>query len=367
MPLDVTLGDIVSKLREGRFPNEQAISQGIVLRILSDLDWNVYDTNIVWPEYSTGEGRVDFALCEPPTRPRVFIEVKQPGGAEDGVRQALEYAFHTGVPFIVLTDGETWSFYLPGEQGSYEERRVFKLDLFERSTSESVDALQRYLERSRVDSGEALEVARKEYRSQNRRAVARAAIPGAWADLIDEGDELLIELLADSVESKAGIRPDDFDVIDFLGALRKSERNGLSSSSRRGTKTTTPSPTQQVSVPTSMTTPSRGMLVISGKELPYGSANEAVVIVLRELQKADSTFLQRFSQHPKSRGRKRRYVAQSSEDLYPDRPDLRKYSEHLSDNWLLSTNINNRFKGTILKAAAEVAGLRFGKDIVVEL
>ena len=199
MPLNATLADIGSKLREGRFPNERAISQGIVLRILSDLHWNVYDTNIVWPEYSTGEGRVDFALCEPPAKPRVFIEVKQPGGAESGVRQALEYAFHTGVPFIVLTDGKTWSFYLPAEQGSYEERRVFKLDLFERSTDESVDVLRRYLERSGVASGAALEVARKEYRSQNRRALARKAIPDAWAALIDEGDELLVERLADSV------------------------------------------------------------------------------------------------------------------------------------------------------------------------
>ena len=283
------------------------------------------------------------------------------------MRQALEYAFHTGVPFIVLTDGKTWSFYLPAEQGSYEERRVFKLDLFERATSESVDVLQRYLERSRVDSGEALEVARKEYRSQNRRTVACEAIPDAWAGLIDEGDELLIELLADSVESKAGIRPDDVDVIEFLGSLRRPGRNGPTSSGRRGTKITDPSPTEEVSVPTRTTSPRRGMLVISGKELPYGSANEAVVILLRELQSADPTFLQRFSQHPKSRGRKRRYVAQSSEDLYPDRPDLRKYHEQLSDNWLLSTNINNQLKRAIIKAAAEVARLKFGKDIVMEL
>ena len=57
------------------------------------------------------------------------------GAADDGVRQALEYAFHTGVPFVVLTDGKTWSFYLPAEQGSYEERRIHKLDLFERPTA----------------------------------------------------------------------------------------------------------------------------------------------------------------------------------------------------------------------------------------
>ena len=162
MQLERTIADIDQKLRDGRFPNEQSISQGIVLRILSDLGWDVYDTNIVWPEYSTGEGRVDFALCAPPGKPKCFVEVKQQGKAEDGVKQALEYAFHTGAQFVTLTDGQTWSFYLPAEQGSYEDRRVFKLDLFERTEQESADILRRYLEREKIASGQALDTARKE-------------------------------------------------------------------------------------------------------------------------------------------------------------------------------------------------------------
>ena len=219
MQIELTIADIVQKLREGRFPNEQSISQGIVLRILSNLGWDVYDTNIVWPEYSTGEGRVDFALCDPPAKPKCFVEVKQPGKAEDGVKQALEYAFHTGAQFVTLTDGQTWSFYLPAEQGSYEDRRVFKLDLFERTEQESVEILRRYLERERVASGEALNTAREEYRDRNRRSAARQAIPGAWIELVERADELLVELLTDAVESKAGIRPDEKDILNFFARL----------------------------------------------------------------------------------------------------------------------------------------------------
>src|SRR5437867_49187 len=103
MPLEPTLTDIIARLRQGRFPNEQAISQGIVLRLLQDLGWDTYDTTSVWPEYQTGEGRADFDLCHPRSKPSVFIEVKPPGRAEEYVRQALEYAFHTGVTFIVRT------------------------------------------------------------------------------------------------------------------------------------------------------------------------------------------------------------------------------------------------------------------------
>ena len=368
MQLEATLADITGKLKEGRFANEQSISQGIVLRVLSDLNWSVYDTNVVWPEYSTGEGRVDFALCEPSAKPRVFIEVKQPDGAEGGVRQAMEYAFHTGVTFLVLTDGKTWSFYLPAEEGSYEERRVFMLNLFERSIAESAKILQHYLERSRIASGEAFEVARKEYRNQNRRMGARKAIPDAWVDIVDSGDESLLELLADAVESKVGIRPDDEDVVDFLVSLRRQVSVGPLSSNSLGIGIKPPEPpSMDESGVSPRTKPSRrGTLIISGKEFSYNNAKEGVAIVLRELQKTDPTFLQRFYQHPKNKGRKRRYVSQSIEELYPDRPDWRKACEHLPDNWLLATNMNNQLKKIIVQTAAEVAGLKLGKDIIVD-
>jgi hypothetical protein len=219
MSLETTLSDITTRLRDRKFQNEQAISQGIVLRLLQELGWDTWDTTVVWPEYKTGEGRADFSLCYPPSKSAVFIEVKQSGKAEDAVRQALEYAFHTGVPLVVLTDGRTWSFYLPAEQGSYEDRRVYKLDLFERPPAEAGETLHRYLNRARVESGEALEMARKEYRSRNRRSQARAAIPEAWRELVEKGDESLVEMLASTVESKVGVRPNDDDVAEFLAAL----------------------------------------------------------------------------------------------------------------------------------------------------
>ncbi len=362
MNLENALNDIVARLRQGRFPNEQAISQGIVLRILQELDWNTWDTSIVWPEFQTGEGRSDFALCHPQTKPAIFIEVKQPGKAEDAVRQALEYAFHTGVPFIVLTDGRTWSFYLPAEQGSYEERRVYKLDLFERSSSEAAEILQRYLLRSRVESGEALEIARTEYRSRNRRSQARAAIPEAWRELVEKGDELLVEMLASAVESKAGVRPDDNDVAEFLANLGKT---AVGESIQKQTPQPFRNARPIVTFTNSESTRS-GQLTLLGKTYQYNNAKDAMVIVLRELAKNDSSFLERCSQHPDAQGRKRRYIAQTPEELYPDREDLREMREDLPGGWFVATNLNNVLKKTIIRLAAEVANLQFGKDVIVE-
>lgn len=362
MNLEETLNDIIARLRQGRFPNEQAISQGIVLRILERLGWPSWETDSVWPEYKTGEGRVDFALCHPPCKPIIFIEVKQPGKAEDAVRQALEYAFHTGVPFIVLTDGKTWSFYLPAEQGSYEDRRVYKLDLFERNEKEAEVILERYLLRSRVESGEALETARKEYRSRNRRSQARAGIPDAWNELVEKGDELLVDLLASAVETKAGVRPEDDDVIQFLASLYPSnEFIQAASDPAPGSRPREP----RRLVPAPAETGRNGTLVIKGTSFPYGNAKDAMVTALRELGDGDPTFLQRCSIHPDARGRKRRYIARSVEELYLDRPDLQEYHEKLPGGWFVATNLNNVLKRTIIRLAAEVAGLSFGRDVVV--
>lgn len=364
MSLETTLSDITARLRQARFPNEQAISQGIVLRVLQELGWDAWDTSVVWPEYQTGEGRVDFALCHPLSKPTVFIEVKQPGKAEDAVRQALAYAFQTGVPFIVLTDGRTWSFYLPAEQGSYEDRRVYKLDLFERPAAEAAETLTRYLSRRRVESGEVLDAARNEYRSRNRRSQARSAIPEAWRELVEKGDEDLVDLLANAVESKAGVRPDDDDVAEFLAALGKP---AITEASR----TDVCEPQSPIAQPQAQQRVARessrsGRLTLRGKAYPYSNAKDAMVIVLRELAKADGSFLERCSLHPDAQGRKRRYIARTPEELYPDREDLREMRETLPGGWLVATNLNNVLKKTIIRVAAEVAGLSFGKDVIVE-
>lgn len=387
MSLETTLSDITARLRQGKFPNEQAISQGIVLRVFQELGWDTWDTNVVWPEFQTGEGRADFALCHPPSKPAVFTEVKQPGKAEEAVRQALEYAFHAGVPFVVLTDGRTWSFYLPAEQGSYEDRRVYKLDLYERPPVEAGKILHRYLERARVESGEALEAARNEYRSRNRRSQAKTAIPEAWRELVEKGDELLVDMLTSAVESKVGVRPDADDVADFLVALGKpailqAQRDSTTQSATvvalraMPTRTTSkPARSESNQVVDSSRIPRRtasesarsGEVIILGKAYPYHNAKEALAIVLRELSKTDASFLERCSRHPDAQGRTRRYIARTPEELYPDREDFRGMREPLPGGWFVASHMNNVLKKTIIRLATEVAGLSFGKDVIVDL
>jgi hypothetical protein len=224
--------------------------------------------------------------------------------------------------------------------------------------------MRRYLARERVDSGEALETARLEYRSRNRRTQARAAIPEAWRELVEKGNEELVNMLASAVESKGGVRPDDNDVAEFLAGLGRPVF--LESRPDKTAPQTSPVTHRPFAPRASSETTRSGKLVLRGKVYPYQNAKDAMVIVLRELAKGDPTFLERCSQHPDAQGRKRRYIARTPEELYPDREDLRDMRESLTGGWLVATNLNNVLKKTIIRVATEVAGLSFGKDVILE-
>jgi hypothetical protein len=171
-------------------------------------------------------------------------------------------------------------------------------------------------------------------------------------------------MLASAVESKAGVRPDDNDVAEFLAGLG---RPVIVETARDKTAPQISPATHRPTVPhISGETTRRGKLVLRGKVYSYHNAKDAMVIVLGELAKGDPTFLERCSQHPDAQGRKRRYIARTPEELYPDREDLRDMREQLPGGWLVATNLNNVLKKTIIRLAAEVAGLSFGKDVIVE-
>lgn len=62
------------------------------------------------------------------------------------------------------------------------------------------------------------------------------------------------------------------------------------------------------------------------------------------------------------------YFARTKEELYPDRPDLcRDHSHQLKSGWWVGLNYSKEAIKGILSIACEVAGLRFGSDLRVNL
>lgn len=359
------LEEIRTGIKGGRFPNEASVSQGIVLRLLMALGWPTWDTQIVCPEYALEGRRVDFALCHPSAKPKVFIEVKQVGQSDGAEKQLFEYAFHKGVPLAILTDGREWHFFLPAEAGDYGERRVYKLDVVERETEESVLRLERYLKYDAVVSGAALLAARDDYRDVTRKRQIRETLPQAWMKLVQEEDEMLIELIADRVESLCGYKPDPDSVAIFLAK---------SITLRGDPSMIGPEPVPPVVVPPPRPTvpvpgggPGSVGFSFQGRFTNCRNARDVLVSVIEKFTDQDSTFIQRFVSLPKH-GRTRRFIAQNRNDLYPGRSDLsQEHSHQLRSGYWLGTNVSRKQIERIISMACEVAGLIYDRDLQVNL
>ncbi|AXI99818.1 hypothetical protein CYPRO_0534 [Cyclonatronum proteinivorum] len=372
MSLKSHLEKIQRKLREGAFTSEASVSQGILLPTLNELGWPVFDTSIVSPEFTVENRRVDYALCHPKNKPAIFIEVKNVGLSDGADRQLFEYAFHTGVPMAILTDGQEWSFYLPGEQGRYDERRVYKIDCLERSITEIEERLVRYLNYQRVASGDALRAARDDYRNVSRHRIIAANIPKAWVMILKEQDAALLDLLAEKVEDLCGFKP-DLDVCgEFLSdqvSFRAESPVVQGTGGRNKGKTSEDVKPGQKHPENSKPRP-RKMQPISweldGEKLTSRSARQVMTTLFERLAEKDDTFLERFAS--RKHGRKRRYLARNKYELYPGRSDLaEKNAVEIAQGWWLGTNYSKRNVQEIIDLALEVTDPALRRKIKVSV
>jgi Predicted type IV restriction endonuclease len=360
---------IQGRLKDGAYPNEAAISFSVLMPILRALGWDDSDPEQVMPEYASGGRRVDFALCGAGRRPSLFIEVKGVGRALDGDRQLFEYAFHEGIPLCLLTDGRDWSFYLPGGQGSYDDRRVYRLQLNERPPSECARILTRYLAHARVKSGDAFEDAMRDYRDVASRREAARNLPAAWAELVEQPEDLLVELLAEQTETISGYRPTSAEVTRFLRTLKVAgaENNALGpmiSKARPAVPVSGGGP-NTLRINTAEVSTSRAIeYELFGERRTAPHASAALIEIMSAIAARYPDKMKAVSEA--ARGKSRNHIASSPEEIYPARPDLARAAE-IAPGWLIGLNIANREKIRIIREACRVMGLRFGSDVKINM
>ena len=223
MPDTVEMKDaLVSQIKEfkgnpqlGAY-DETRTKQGIVLGILSVLGWNVFNVDEVYPEYPVDGGRVDYSLRIMGTN-YIFIEVKKPAEDLDNHKeQVLSYSFKHGVGIAILTNGETWKFYLPLEQGNWDQRGFYTIDISTQPEDDVSSKFIDFLSRQNVESGEAKRKAESLYHSRQRQNILKKTIPKAWQKIISEQDELLVELINDYTERLCGHKADEEMICQFL-------------------------------------------------------------------------------------------------------------------------------------------------------
>jgi predicted type IV restriction endonuclease len=367
--LEELIEKICRRLNDGAYPNEAAVSFSILMPILRTLGWDDSDPDQVIPEHSSGGRRVDFALCGSSKRPSVFVEVKGVGRALEGDRQLFEYAFHEGIPICLLTDGRDWSFYLPSGQGSYDDRRVYRLQLNERPANESARIFERYLSRARVKSGEALDAANQDYRDIASKREASRNLPQAWNQLTSGPEDLLIDLLVEQTEGICGFRPSVTEVTQFLRGLAPATGSNAQDNSNALVSTSVKSPLKQVGTPNQHlsgrkpASPRSIDYEVFGQKRRSPDASGAFIDAMTEIAKRFPLRIGDFAEA--ARGKSRNHIARTVEEIYPKRPDLARAVE-FSPGWLVGLNIANREKKRILLAVCDVAPLKFGKDIVID-
>lgn len=352
--LKSTIEDLGRRIGAGSFRSEAEISQGVVKRVLHELEWPVFDVQVVAPEFKIGTRKVDYALCQPPGKPSVLVEVKDLGKADGrGQKQLFEYCFHQGVPIAVLTDGRKWSFFFPSGQGSYEERRFAYLDLIDDDSGHTAKTLERYLDVNHVRSGEARRRAEGDYDAARRQKEAASNYASVWTRLLAGPDPLLLDLFLEEVTNETGVRPDPEGAAEFIR-----DQAGTTGASRRKSKPTRKKQRREGSDdPPSFT--------FRGETETFKSGAEVFVAVFKKLASMDPDFCGRYSEQ--HRGRVRQYVAERRDLLYPGKPRFEKLSSRLPGGWWLATHCSNPGKVKRIKKACQVAGLEFGRDIIVHI
>ncbi len=331
------LMEAIRRIREdGRIwgRDEPAIKQAVVLRLLSVLGWDPFDVNEVYPEYSVGRGRVDYALMHD-GKPKVFLEVKKPAESlEHHHEQLLGYAFREGVPLAVLTNGVSWWFYRPLEEGKWEERKFYTIDLLDQDIGDAADMFEKLLSKANVISGKSFRYAEEIYRSRKKMQVLKKVLPEAWRRIIEGPDEELMNLLADTVERMSGYRPDPDIVEVFLKQIAGNHSGIVSDNIEDGDSISSESRSIELSrVPSDFFT---GRTIractFRGKRIPVSSWKEFLIRVSGMIA---SDHREDFERVLGLRGRKRPYFSK-------DRRELR-FPESIGDTGIyVETNLSVR-------------------------
>ncbi len=359
--LKPTIEQIVARIKRGDYIDERAVEQGIVQPILRDLGWDIFNPKIVRQQFTIPSGgRVDFALCRDDGSPLVFIEAKRIGGIEGAAHQLFNYAFHHGVPMLILTDGKDWKFYLCVGTGGPNEREFYTLALMKRDPTECAEVFEKCLARTSVYSGESLEWAQKQIQGKEKERKIQRAIPKAWREILTQPNELVRDVLVEKVADMCGHKPGLEQAENFLRDIAGNfPPNGEQD---RGPIIWDPPPPDTIDSKDGKRGDGKLVgFVFEGKPYRFRHVNSVLEGVLNLFQERDAGFLARFKIRTDTD--RRRLVDPRREALYPYSPHLTESSRQLVNGWWFATVISQIDAIEKIKIACEVAGVGFETDL----
>jgi hypothetical protein len=195
--------------------DEASIKQAVVLRLLSLLEWDIFNVEEICPDFSSANSTVSYALRIDHAG-KVLLDVKRDHEGTDGLhKQLVDLAAREAFELCVHTDGPRWWFYLPSAKGGLSQKRCHVIDLVEQKPEDAAADLMAFLSREKVAGGGHLEAAMAAHQSQKRKMAAEF-LPEAWNKVMAGPNKILVEILSDATEKLCGCKADPGVVEGFI-------------------------------------------------------------------------------------------------------------------------------------------------------
>jgi hypothetical protein len=195
--------------------DEASIKQAVVLRLLSLLEWDIFNVEEICPDFSSDASTVSYALRIDHVG-KMLLDVKRDHGGTDGLHKHLvDLAAREAFELCVHTNGPRWWFYLPSAKGGLSQKRCHVIDLIEQKPEDAAADLITFLSREKVAGGGHLEAAMAAHQHQKRKMAAEF-LPEAWNKVMAGPNKILVEILSDATEELCGCKADPGVVEGFI-------------------------------------------------------------------------------------------------------------------------------------------------------
>ena len=360
------------KKRIPKIDTEEATKHSLVLPVLQQvLGYNVFDPHDVKPEYVADIGarkgeKCDYAILQN-EEPVILVECKMVGANLDGdpVAQLSRY-FHCtpAAHFGILTDGVQYRFFSDLVRDNTMDGAPFMSFDFSHHSPQDVEGLglftkpafsaERCIEWAksmRYRSG-MMRVLKSEWDRPSNEFVRHLAkeVYGRYLNpkAVEQMRPICVEAMRMFVTERANVEP--AQTITAPEPAQQKPPPAVQSAPVEESKQEAPK------------TPRVSGFVFDGTEIAARSGIQTLVEVVKKFQMMDSTFITRFDE--KTRGRRRRLVARSKEELY-DNPARRKHWAALHSGWFLGTHIPTAKVREHVKTACDLMGVEFGSRLTL--
>jgi hypothetical protein len=195
--------------------DEASTKQAVVLRLLSFLDWDIFNVEEVYPDFSNNSSNISYAL-RIRNSSKVYIEVKRAHKKLDSYQKDLvNLASQDDVNLAILTNGITWWFYLVSAPGNWKQKRFYSIDLLKQKPDLFVPNLIDLLSKNKVSKGQAIRVAETLFQKKKQK-LAADFLPEAWNQILTQPNKIFVELLSETTEKLCDYKVDTETVEKFL-------------------------------------------------------------------------------------------------------------------------------------------------------